>query len=172
MICDYPLIESTNNGYRVNPHLNIITDIQQFDRLCEAARQTVRPVQKVNYMKRAVHLYSGSIFREAQDEHWIVGQVNLYRLRYVALVNEFLGTLAETQDYACVQHYALKAIDIMPGNLKAYYWLIVATYHLGAIDLARTELKRSKSTLTSEEYSILLGNLKKTKDISIEELTQ
>ena len=172
LICDYPLIESTANGYRINPNLNIITDVQQFDRLCEAARQTVLSVQKVNYMKKALHLYRGPLFRGAQDDHWIVSQVNLYRLRYVALVNELLSTLVATQDYACVQHYAIRAIEIMPGNLKAYYWLIIATYHLGAVELARTELNRAKLSLTSEEYGILLGNLKKAKDISVEELTK
>lgn len=170
LICDYPLIESTANGYRINPNLNIITDVQQFDRLCEAVRQTVLSVQKVNFMKKALHLYRGPLFRGAQDDHWIISRVNLYRLRYVALVNELLSTLAATQDFACVQHYAIKAIDIMPGNLKAYYWLIVATYHLGSLELARTELNRAKLSLTSEEYSVLLENLKKAEGISIGEL--
>lgn len=172
LICDYPLIESTANGYRINPNLNIITDVQQFDRLCEAMRQTVLSVQKVNFMKKALHLYRGPLFRGAQDDHWIISQVNLYRLRYVALANELLSTLAATQDYACVQHYAIRTLEIMPGNLKAYYWLIVATYHLGAVELARTELSRAKLALTSEEYGILLGNLEKAKDISVEELTK
>lgn len=170
LICDYPLIESTPNGYRINPNLNIITDVQQFDRLCEAMRQTVLSVQKVSFMKKALHLYRGPLFSGAQDEHWIISQVNLYRLRYVALVNELLSTLAATQDFACVQHYAIRAIDIMPGNLKAYYWLIVATYHLGAVELARTELNRAKLSLTSEEYSILVKTLKKAEGISIGEL--
>ena len=170
LICDYPLIESTANGYRINPNLNIITDVQQFDRLCEAMRQTVLSVQKVSFMKKALHLYRGPLFSGAQDEHWIISQVNLYRLRYVALVNELLSTLAATQDFACVQHYAIRAIDIMPGNLKAYHWLIVATYHLGAVELARTELNRAKLSLTSEEYSILVETLKKAEGISIGEL--
>lgn len=170
LICEYPLIESTSSGYRINPNLNIITDVEQFDSLCNATRHAVRTMQKINYMKKALKLYRGPLFGDIRDDHWIMSQVNLYRLRYVALVNDLLNALATTQDYACVQHYAIKAIDIMPGNLKAYYWLILSTYHLGSVELARTELTRSKRILTSEEYGILLNNLRQNKEISIEEL--
>lgn len=166
LICDYPLIESTPNGYKLNPNLNIITDVHQFDRLTEAARKTSSEIQKINLMKKAVNLYKGPIFRGAQDEHWIISQVTLYRLRYVALVNDLLYALAETHDYTCVHHYALNAAELMPGNLKAYYWLVVSTYHLGSIELAKDELLRAKEILTPEEYSILEGHLKKDEDIS------
>lgn len=170
LICDYPLIESTPNGYRLNPNLNIITDVQQFDRLVEAARQSSSEIQKINLMKKAVKLYRGPIFRGAQNEHWIISQVNLYRLRYVSLVNDLLHALAETQDYACVQHYALNAIDLMAGNLKAHYWLVVSTYHLGSIALAKNELLRAKEILTSEEYTILEDYLRKSEVVSWEKL--
>lgn len=170
LICDFPLIESTANGYRINPELNLITDLQQFDRLCDAARQSVSVVQKVDFMRKAIALYHGPLFRVAQDEHWLIGQVNHYRLRYVTLINELLSTLAAAQDFACVQHYAVDSIAVMPGNLKAYYWLIVAMYHLGTVDLAQKELMRAKEALTTEEYSTLLGYLAQSKDISSDEL--
>ena len=172
LICDYPLIESTPNGYRLNPNLNIITDVRQFDRLVDAARRSSSEVQKINLMKKAVRLYRGPIFRGAQDEHWIISQVNLYRLRYVSLVNDLLRALAETQDYTCVQHYALNAIDLMPGNLKAHYWLVASTYHLGSIALAKNELLRAKEILTCEEYSILEDYLRKSEDVSWEKLSK
>lgn len=38
LISDYPLIESTPNGYRINPELRITTDFQHFDRLWEAVQ--------------------------------------------------------------------------------------------------------------------------------------
>lgn len=170
LICDYPLIESTPSGYRLHPDLNLITDLQQFDRLCEAARQAVSVAQKVDFMRKAFALYHGPLFRSAHDEHWIIGQVNHYRLRYVTLVNELLSTLAAAQDFACVQHYAVEAISIMPGNLKAHYWLIVAMYHLGTVDLAQKELMRTKEVLTTEEYDTLLGYLAQSKDIAVDEL--
>jgi DNA-binding SARP family transcriptional activator len=170
LICDYPLIESTPNGYRLNPNLNIITDVQQFDRLLAAASSSPILAQKISYLKTAVKLYRGPLFRGAQDDHWIISQVNLYRLRYVSLINDLLCALAETKDYSCVQKYALSAIDFTPGNIKAYYWLIVSTYHLGSIALAKNELLRAKGILTQEEFSILEEQLRKTTDFSLEKL--
>ena len=123
-------------------------------------------------MKKAVKLYRGAMFRGAQDEHWIISQVNLYRLRYVSLVNDLLCALAETQDYTCVQHYAMNAAELMPGNLKAHYWLVVSTYHLGSIALAKNELLCAKEILTSEEYSILEDYLRKSKDVSWDKLAK
>lgn len=170
LICDYPLIVSTPSGYRINQDLNLITDLQQFDRLCEATRQSMSLAQKVDFMRKAVALYRGPLFRSAQDEHWLVGQVNHYRLRYVTLINELLSALAVAKDFACVQQYAVEAISIMPGNLKAHYWLIVAMYHLGTVDLAQKELTRAKEALTTEEYDTLMGYLTQSKDISADEL--
>lgn len=170
LICDYPLIMSTPNGYRLNPNLNIITDVQQFERLCEAAKQAASPAQKMIFTKNAFDLYRGPLFQSAQDEHWLLSQVNHYRLCYVALVNELLGALAAAKDYVCVQHYAAEALRVMPGNLKAHFWLIDAMQHLGTVELAKRELAKAKDTLTEEEYEVLTSYFKEDADISVEEL--
>lgn len=170
LICDFPLIESTPSGYRLNPNLNIITDVQQFDRLIDGARQATSVVQKINLMKKAVMLYRGPIFRGAEDEHWIISQVSLYRLRYVSLINELLSSLSEIRDYSCVQRYALHAIEFMPANLRAHYWLIVSTYQLGSLDLAKHQLCHAKDILTSEEFSILEDYLRKEDGVPLEKL--
>lgn len=121
-------------------------------------------------MKKAVMLYRGPIFRGAEDEHWIISQVSLYRLRYVSLINELLSSLSEIRDYSCVQRYALHAIEFMPANLRAHYWLIVSTYQLGSLDLAKHQLCHAKDILTSEEFSILEDYLRKEDGVPLEKL--
>lgn len=170
LISDYPLIESTPTGYRINPQLNIITDVQQFDRLYDVAMQPALTGQKVDLLKKVVSLYRGPLFRSASDEHWIMGQVSYYRLHYIDAINELLGTLASAKDYSSVREYAAEAIRIMPGNLKAYYWLIVSLYFGGTIELARDELALSKSVLTADEYSTLIHYLKQSRDIPVQDL--
>ena len=171
LISDYPLVEATPNGYRINPELNIITDIQQFDRLYEAAMKTTMIPQKVDLLKKVVAVYRGSLYRNADSEHWIINQVNYYRLRYADAVNELLSTLASVKDYPCVQQYATESIRVMPGNLRAHYWLIISLYYGGTIELARDQLARSRSALTAEEYDALLYYLKESDDIPIRELS-
>lgn len=127
--------------------------------------------RKVDFMKKAVGLYRGPLFKSAHDEHWIIGQVTHYHLRYISLTNELMSTLATAKDFYCVQHYAVEAISHVPGNLKAYYWLVVAMYHLGTVDLVQKELVHAKEVLTHEEYEILMSYLKQSQDIDIETLT-
>lgn len=167
IISDYPLIESTPNGYRINPELHVETDIQQFDRLWDAAQHAAGTSQKVELLKQAVDIYKGHIFENACDEHWIVSLVNHYSMRYVGLINELLSTLAAAGDYSGVQLYASRALDIMPGNLRAHYWLIFAMYHMGAIEMAKAEVERAKSDLTTEEYHTLVRYLREDKHMPI-----
>ena len=90
--------------------------------------------------------------------------------RYVSLINELLSSLSEIRDYSCVQQYALHAIEFMPANLRAHYWLIVSTYQLGSLDLAKHQLCHAKAILTSEEYSISEDYLRKEDGVPLEKL--
>lgn len=157
LISPYQLIESTANGYQINHDFHIMTDLQQFDLLWEQAQHAVTIPHKVDLLKRAVDLYKGSVFENACDEHWIIGTVTHYKMRYIGIVNELLATLDQAEDYTGVQQYAARAIELTPENVKAHYWLIHAMSHLGALELAKNEITRAKSLLTGEEFS----NLKK-----------
>ena len=170
LISKHPLIESTTGGYRINPELNIMTDIDQFERLTKAAQQAVSVSQRVSLLKQAVELYRGPLFKAASDEHWIIGQVNHYRIQYASLVNELLTELAAAKDYTCVHHYAQMSIRIMPGNLRAYYWLIISLCYIGTLDLARQEWMRAKDALTVEEHEALTAMLKQSEEFSSREL--
>lgn len=165
LISDYPLIESTPNGYRINPELRIMTDIQQFDKLWEAVQNAVATSVKINLIKQAIKLYRGPLFEDACHEHWIMPLVHTYNLRYIGLVNELLTMLAEAGDYTGIQQYASRALDIIPGNIKAHYWLVFAMYHSGAIEMAKSEITRAREVLTTEEYVTFLQYLKKNEEI-------
>ena len=95
------------------------------------------------------------MFENAAGEHWIVGLATHYSMRYAGLVNELLSALAEIKDYSGLQLYATKACDIMPENIKARYWLIYAIYHLGAVEVAKSEMERARAILTAEEFTLL-----------------
>lgn len=160
LISDYPLIEATPNGYRLNPELNIMTDLHMFDRLWNLVQDTSSTSIKVDLMKQAISIYRGPLFENACDEHWIMSMVNGYNLRYVGLVNELLKKLAEYCDYQGVQHYATQSLQIVPENVTARYWLIHATFHAGTVELAKNEITQSKKDLTSEEFEQLLKRLR------------
>lgn len=170
LISDYQLIESTPNGYRINPELRIVTDLQQFDKLYEAAQKPLDATHKEELLKQAYMLYKGHIFENACDEPWIMNLANSYNLRYVGLVNELLAMLAAEKDYPCLQAYAANALELTPGNMKAYYWLIFSMYQMGAVEMAKAEVARARNDLTGDEYSTLVKYLKESPDLPPREL--
>lgn len=110
-IFKHQLIEYTANGYRLNPNINVMTDIQKFDRLWEQAQRNIPVSQKTHILKRAIHLYRGTVFETACDDHWLVGIATEYKLKYIGLVNELLALLAKYDDYngintLCCQMYS------------------------------------------------------------------
>ena len=86
--------------------------------------------------------------------------INYYEIRYKGAVNELLKTLAAQNDYYNLHKYASQAIAVDAGNLKAHYWLILATYNLGSDEMAETQLEAAEASLTEEEYYDLLKMLK------------
>lgn len=51
LICQHNLIESTPNGYRLSPKLNIMTDLQQFDKCCDAVPRAISTSEKIDLLK-------------------------------------------------------------------------------------------------------------------------
>ncbi len=165
LISEYDLIQSTPNGYIINPDLNIMTDLQQFDAYWEAVQGATATMRKVELLKKAVSLYRGPVFVNAASEHWINNISVHYSLRYVGFTNELLKKLAEVKDYYGINKYATQALGVEPGNLKAYYWLIWSMYNLGTIEMAKSQLQQARKVLTEEEYEELMKYLKESKEI-------
>lgn len=154
-ICRHKLIEYTLNGYKLNPSLNVMTDLQKFERLWKQAQQDIPIPQKVHTLKHAIKLYKGHVLGTACDDFWLVGIATDYKMKYITMVNELLSIFAEFEDYDAVHHFATKALKLVPENVKAQYWLVYAIYHSGVITLAKKEIQQAKSRLTAEEFETL-----------------
>ena len=155
LISKHKLIEYTTNGYRLNPALNIKTDLQQFENIWEQIQQELPVTHKVHLLKQAIKLYRGDVFQSAHDNHWLVGIATEYKMKYIGMVNELLCILAEFDDYDGIHHFALKCLKLAPENVKAQYWLVYAMYHSGAVEIAKKEIGQAKCRLTEDEYATL-----------------
>lgn len=160
LVSPHQLIESMTNGYRLNPELHIMTDLQQFDRYWEMAQSASSNINKIELLKKAMELYKGPVLMSAVSEHWLMHISAHYSMKYTGLVNELLKTLAETGDYADIHKYAAQSLVIDPNNRNAYYWLITAMYHLGTFEMAKSELLAAKQHLSEEDYAELEQQLR------------
>ena len=160
-ICKHSLIDYNTNGYRLNPALNITTDLQQFERIWKRSQKDIPIPQKVHLLKQAFKLYRGAVFSSACDDHWLVSIATDYKMKYINIVNELLSILAQFKDYDGINHFATKSLTLVPENVKAQYWLLHAVYHSGAICLAKKELQQAKARLTADEFKTLLNYIEK-----------
>lgn len=161
LISSYSLIETTPNGYCLNPKLNIVTDLQMFEKYWEAVQQSNFITDKADILKLAVNLYKGDVLSSAAGEHWLIPTASHYSLRYLGMVSELLKTLAEGKDFHNLHKYAAQALSVDPTNGTAYYWLIYSMVKMGASELAKTQLQIAQENLSEEDYYDLVSELKK-----------
>lgn len=161
LISDKQLIETTPSGYRFNPNLHIMTDLQLFDKNWSAVQKSMAVSSKVELLKQTVDLYKGDVLLSAADEHWLVPTASHYKLRYQGMVNELLRVLAEQKDFHNLHKYSAQVLSVEPANVNAYYWLIVSMLNMGAEELARTQVEMARVALDSEDFYDLTESLKK-----------
>lgn len=155
LVSSYQLIESVTTGYCFNPKLHITTDLQQFDKLWDAAQNAGATSIKVEALKEIMHIYKGHVLDAAYDDHWLTLTTNHYQVRYIGVTNELLKTLAEQMDYHNLHKYAVLSLSVEPGNPNAYYWLVYAMAQMGATEIAKSEIAMAKEYLTEEEFDEL-----------------
>ena len=160
LISDIRLVESTTNGYQLNPKLNITTDFRLFERKKINAINAPTVEQKIELLKKAVDLYAGTFFRSAESEHWIMATAVDYQHQYIAAVSELLKTLFEEKDYASVHHFAAKALKYEQHSEDVYFWMIRSLVRIGHTEMARGELRTAQAKLFDEEYAVLTNRLK------------
>lgn len=160
LLSDYQLIDTSPSGYRLNPELNIMTDLQMFDIYRNSIQGTPSLAHKVELLKKAVAIYDGHVFASGNSEDWVMPTATHYALEYVGVINELLKIMAEAKDYSDVIKYAAQSLEIEPGNMRAHYWRIFALYQSGASEMARASLPMAKRSLNEEEYADLIELLR------------
>ena len=151
-ISNHRLITSTANGYQLNPKLHITTDYQLFDKKWNVAVKALDIEEKIKYLKKAVELYQGPMFRSAKHEHWIMATSVSFEMRYLGAVSELMKALFQINDYLGIQQYAAKAVQLCPHSVDVYFWMIVSMYKLNNPEMAKGELRMARCNLLSEEY--------------------
>ena len=165
LISDKRLVESTPNGYQLNPKLNITTDFRLFELKKTNAINAPTAEQKIELLKKAVNLYAGSFFHTAASEHWIMATAVNYQHQYIAAVGELLKTLFDERDYASVHHFSAKALKFEPHSEDVYFWMIRSLVRIGHTEMARGELRTAQAKLFDEEYNVLMSRLKEVGDL-------
>ncbi len=150
-----PILVRDEIGYVFNPDLPITTDVQEFDSLWNEITDCPDDNQKLELLTRAVALYKGSIYAEFADEEWLMNDAHAYETRYIRMVGMLLELLADRRECQKICDVARESLKIVAGNVQAYYWLIIALNHMGAVESAKSEMEIMHQLVTEEEYQEL-----------------
>ena len=161
LICDEDLIETVEGKYRINPVLKVSTDLEIFERLCVEAEEEKEERRRIHILKKATHLYRGSIYPEAGIEHWLMPIAADYQLKFLQIEEELLELLAEKGRYQAVYDEAKRALAVEKGNLVLYYWLINSLVKQGTMEIAKQTIQMAQASLIEEDYYELLRRLKR-----------
>lgn len=152
VITNVDLIITTPNGYRINPDLNIKTDFEEFEKICENRNSLIDTASKITELSKAVKLYQGKLFPLGGSEHWLMPHNSRYSIMYLTVLDELMELLHSEKKYSLMYDYAMLAVSVEPDSPITIYWLIVALRKHGAADMAKKHLESAKLRLLEEEY--------------------
>ncbi len=161
LICDMDLIETTDGKYHINRNLTVATDLDVLNHLHNQASHTEDDRSRIHLLKKAALLYKGSIYPDANNEHWLLALSTDYQLRFLRIEEELLGLLSKKGGYRTIYEETKRALSIEKGNRTLYYWMIVSLIKQGTAESAKQVMQIAKRSLTEIDYAELTEKLKK-----------
>lgn len=159
LICDDDLIDTFDGKYRINPHLLVTTDLELFDHLCEEVHGIADESNRIHKLKKAVRLYKGRVYPDAEAEHWLMAVATDYHLRFLRSEEELLALLSRKGNYQAIYDEAKRSLFVEKGNKEVYYWMTLSLIKQGTTESARQVVKLAKISLTEEDYAELLERI-------------
>ena len=118
----YELIKTIKGeGYRINPDINVVTDVQMAREQSHIIRDTLDMKTKLELLEKWYKCYRGSFLQGAGDDSfWIVEKRVAYEEEFLEYVLEYLSLLIDTEQYALAEKKANKMLTQFPGNYNFY----------------------------------------------------
>lgn len=158
-ISDDPLLVSTQQGYHLNPELNIITDIGMFEKYYSRARKETVVQKKVELYQKALALYKGDILPLENLEHWLLPRQVGYKNMQLEMFNALMKIYFALNNFKSGEYYAWEILDKEAPNIDVYYWMICFAEGKQFFYGKRKILEMAKIALWEEEYEELLSRL-------------
>lgn len=143
LICDDDLIETVEGKYHINPRLTVATDLEILNHLYSQASCEDTDRKRIHQLKKAAHLYKGSVYPDASAEHWLMALSTDYQLRFLQIEEELLELLSYKGGYQTIYDEAKHALSVEKGNMMLYYWMVLSLIKQGTTKSAKQVLLAS-----------------------------
>ena len=105
-------ILSQKKAYVWNPDIECITDVAQFESICEILEGSNETLCDKEHFLAAMNLYGGDLVYGSMDEDWLLARSMFLHHRYLKMVGRFICFLRESKDYEMIIQVCRVALDI------------------------------------------------------------
>lgn len=155
-----PLIERTAAGYRFNSALNVISDVQMFDKLVKDSKEVSAPAIEKSILENLIFLYKGELQRTVKELHWMALIRHHYEAEYLKVLNRLLKIYLDDNEFVRLHEYANQSLVLAGNNTVAYYWKIMAYRKVGKFENAVRLEETAEKCLDKEVYEGLVVQLR------------
>ena len=147
-----PLIERASAGYRFNPALKVISDVQVFDRLVKESKDVSDLIIEKAILENLIFLYKGELQRTVKELQWMALIRHHYEAEYLKVLNRLLKIYLDDNEYVRLHEYANQSLVLAGNNSVAYYWKIMAYRKVGKFENAVRLEEIAEKCLDKEVY--------------------
>lgn len=127
----HELLLRSREGYSWNSRIPLTLDIDQFESLCQKAKETDNEEAAATLRLRAVELYGGDFLSKLSSESWVVPIAAYYHQLYLQTVLELLPAMGRMGHIAEAVRLCRTAITVEPYNEALYCHLLRFLLDLG-----------------------------------------
>ncbi|MBR5534857.1 MAG: winged helix-turn-helix domain-containing protein [Ruminiclostridium sp.] len=154
----HTLVTRSKAGYRWNPDIPVVLDVEVFDQLCQEGSNTKILGQKTALNRQALALYKTGFLHKLSNEPWVRTLEVIYHDRYLDVVRSQLQLLTEAQFLEETIEVARTALTHEPFSESLWYTLVSNLLALGrrreaidAYEQARETFVSNLGTMPAEE---------------------
>lgn len=174
----------TNRGsYRWNPEIEVIIDIEQFEKLVNTAKNENVYELAIGKYERAISLYQGTFMNKISDIHWIQTLSTYYNSMFLSVVKAVAELYIKMEQYEDLERLCNMALQFENADEQLYCYQIEARMRCGNISLAlesyekareimEKELGIRKTTVLNKVYEELLAMSKGQSAYNIKEVKE
>ena len=144
------IIVSGNSTYFINPDLEIILDIDIFDKLITDGENAQSDEERIDLFEEAISLYEGTFLPMLNDEQWVIITGTYLESMFMTTAVYLLKKYTEQKMYDSVEKLSTKALSYDSLNENLHYYLIKSLIKQNKMSLAKQHYLATEKFLFDE----------------------
>lgn len=144
------IVVSGNSTYFINPDLEVVLDIDIFDKLIADGENAQSDDERMELFEKAIDLYKGSFLPMLSEEQWVIITGTYLESAFMTATVYLLKKYMEQKKYDSVEKLSTNALNYDPLNENLHYYLIKSLIIQNKMTLAKQHYLATEKFLFDE----------------------